>query len=118
MPGRNVQIDAKQDLALGIVRKIDRFEPHIDRRRLQLDGVRRVGDFAVDGQQAEHALDVGQCLPNFAIDDAEKAERHVKLDQEGVDQHEVTYRHAAVDDTGRRAPHHRGDAAGDDHLLA
>jgi hypothetical protein len=68
--------------------------------------------------RVEHALDVRQRLADFAIDDAEKVERDVELDQEGVDQHQVADGHPAVDDAAGGAPHHRRDAERDDQLLA
>ena len=50
-------------------------------------------------QQVEHALDVSQRLTNFPIDHAKKTERHVELNQEGIDQNEVPDGHPAIDDS-------------------
>jgi hypothetical protein len=69
-------------------------------------------------EQAEHALDVGQRLADLAVEHAEVVERHVELDQEGIHQHDVAHRHAAVGDAHRRAPHHQRHAGGDDQRLA
>jgi hypothetical protein len=71
----------------------------------------------VGAHQAEHALDVGEGLADLPVQHAEEVERDVELDQEGVDQHQVAEGHAPLA-TPRGAPHHRGDAHGDDRRLA
>jgi hypothetical protein len=57
-----------------------------------------VGDFAVDSEQTEHTLDVGERLSDFPVDDAEEVEWHVELNQEGIDQYQVTNGHRAIND--------------------
>lgn len=69
-------------------------------------------------EQVEHALDIGQCLPDFPIDDAEEIEGDVELDQEGIDQNQVADRHLAGHHATGSAPHHGGDTEGDDRGLA
>ena len=81
-------------------------------------GIRRIAHFAVGVEQREHALDVGQRLTNFAVEHAQVVKRHVKLDQEGIHQHDVAHRHAPGGHAVCRAPHHQTDASGNDERLA
>ncbi len=84
----------------------------------QRAGIVGIADLAVSIEQGEHALDVGQRLANLAVEHAEVVERHVELDQEGIDQHDVAHRHAPGGDTDGGTPHHQRDTAGDDQRLA
>ena len=116
--GGDGEIDLLENLPIRLVAEIHRLKLNIQRPARHVARVRCIGDFPVLLQQLEHALDVGQRLTDFAIDNAEKVEWRVKLDQEGVDQHEVADGHFTSDDTAGRPPHHGGDAEGDDCLLA
>ncbi|EXI74115.1 MAG: hypothetical protein AW07_02253 [Candidatus Accumulibacter sp. SK-11] len=115
--GRKREIDSVQNLAVGIIGEIhggkaDRHSPGGE-----VDGIGGIGDFPIHCQQVEHALDVGECLPDLPVDDAEEVQRHVELDEKGVDQDEITDRHAAVDDPAGSPPHHRRHPECDDPLL-
>src|ERR1700722_6023228 len=96
--GGNLEIDVEQDLAFGLVKEIDVLEADRAPAHRQDLRLRRVLDFAVFSQQAEHAFHVGKSLLDFAINHAEKIERNIKLDHERVAQHQVADGHAAVDD--------------------
>ena len=61
-----------------------------------------VRDLGLLVQQREHGLDVDEPLPDLAIDHAEEVERHVELDQHGVDHDEIAHRMRAGH--RRRAP--------------
>lgn len=93
----------EQDLPECVVGEIDGVETDLDLAVRQGLRAGRIDDFARRVQQVEHALDVGQRLSDFAIDDAEEVERHVELDQEGVDQHEIA--------DGQRTGEHAGSRA-------
>ena len=69
-------------------------------------------------QQAEHAVHVGQALLDLAVDHAEKIERNIQLDHEGIDQHQITKRHGAGNHAGSGAPDHQTDRHRDDGRLA
>ena len=49
----------------------------------------------VFSQQREHLLDVDQPLLDLAVGRADEVERHVKLDHQGVDHHEIAHRAGA-----------------------
>ena len=117
MPDGDREIQVVENGAVRFVGEVDRVEIDLQRPAGQIAGIGRVGDLAILLEQIEHALDVGQRLANLAIDDTEKIERDVELDQEGVDQHEVADGHPALDHAVGRAPHHRRDAERDDQLL-
>jgi hypothetical protein len=93
------------------------LEAHLGAAPFELPGAAAVGDFPVGAHQAEHALDVGEGLADLPVQHAEEVERHVELDQEGVDQHQVAEGHAPFGHA-RAARHIIGDAHGDDRRLA
>ena len=86
---------------------------HHETRRARL-----VGDLGLHVEQAEHLLHVDECVPDLAIGEAQHVERHVELDQEGVDRHEVAQGHGVMHDAIARHDHHRGQPDGDDNALA
>src|ERR1017187_3089645 len=95
--GRNFEIDIAQNLAPVFIVETDVLETHCALAstvvKLEGYGIRRILDFAMLGDQAKQAFDIGQRLTNLAIKHAKKVEGHVKLDQEGVHQHDVAHCH-------------------------
>ena len=107
-----------ENRAVRFVRETHRLETDIEHSAVEVYRLRGIGDFAVDRQQVEHALDIRQRLAQFAIYDAQEIQRHVKLDQQRVHQHQIADAHTPFDDTEGRAPHHGGDGGGDNDLLS
>ena len=118
LAGRDLEVHVEQDLSRRIVGEADLFETHRGVVGGEAAGVGLVGDFARLVEQAEHALDVGEGLADFAIDHAEEVERDVELQHVGIDQHDVADRHAAVDHADGGLPQHAGDGDGNDCRLA
>ena len=86
-----------------------------DAQRARTGGVLHLGVLL---DQPEHALHVSERLLDLAVDHAEKVERNVELDHEGVHQDKVAYRHRMVDDAKHGAPHDQSHSNGDDRALA
>ncbi|MNW08200.1 hypothetical protein D3C71_2049430 [compost metagenome] len=65
---------------------------------LQLQRVRagRIGHFALFVHQGEHAVQIGEALLDFAVQGAQKVERNVQLDHEGIDHHQVAQRQPPI----------------------
>ena len=84
----------------------------------QWQSARHIGDLALFFHQVEHLVQVGQALLDLTVDHAQKAQRNVKLDHEGVDHHQVAQRHAAVDHALGGTPEHGHQTDRDDQLLA
>ena len=118
LAGRDLEADAVQDLAVGVVAEAHVLEAHRAAARHQRLGVGRVGDLAVLAEQREHLLHVDQRLLDLAVDDAEEVERDVELDHQRVDQHQVAERQRARDDADGRAPDQQRHRRGDDQALA
>ena len=127
---RNVKTDVVQDRARWLVGEVDLLEAHagVARRGIehgralihqrQRPGTGQVGNLAFALHQGEHFLQVGQALLDLAVQHTQKPKRNVKLDHEGVDHHQVTQRHAAIDHALGGAPEHGHQASGNDELLA
>ncbi len=118
LAGGDLEADVVQDRPRRVVREAHVLEAHRAAVHVQHAGVGRVGDLAILLEQREHALEVGQPLLDLAVQHAEEVQRHVQLDQQRVDHHEVAQRHRMRDHAARRAPQQRDQAAGDDQLLA
>ena len=118
LAGWDAEIDIEQDLPPGLVAKADMLEAYRARSGPQFAGIGGILNLAILLQQMKHALDVGQRLPNLAVEHPKMVKGHVKLNQEGIDQYDVTDRHAAVRDSYGGLPHHQRDAAGNDQRLA
>ena len=116
-PARNIEIEIVEDLPLRIVGKVDRRKRDFDRLMRQRSGVRHIDHLTVHREQPEHLLDVGQRLTQLPVEHAEIIERHVKLDQESIDQHQITDGHPPVDDALCCPPHHGDQPQADDDLL-
>ena len=87
-------------------------------RQHQRMGIGRVGDLLLALQQGKHLFQVHQVLLELAVNRAQKVERNVDLDHEGVDHHQVAQRHAPLGHSQGGAPQHGYQASGDDELLA
>ena len=107
-----------QNAARGIVSKRHVVEAHLATAQREWLRVRRVADLLRLGEQAEHALDIGQRLLDLAVDHAEVVERDRELDQERVDHDQVADLQRAGDDAGRGAPQQQREADRDDRGLA
>ena len=94
LPLRRAAIGAFGDL---VVAEIDMLEAHRAAMQGQRGRRRRIGHFAVLFEQREHLFHVGDALLDFAIDHAEEIERDVKLDHEGVHEHQIAQAHRAID---------------------
>ena len=116
--GRDDEAHLVQDRPARVVGKAHRLEA--DRAALDLQGpcVRRVGDLGLERQEAVDVLEVGQGLAQLAVDHAQEVERHVELEEEGVDQHDVAHAQRSGDDVAGGRDHDRGDPGGDDRGLA
>jgi len=117
-PGGDREVHIEQDGALGVVGEADVLEADgaVAHRQLRCAGA--VGDLGWTVQQVEHLRHVRQRMLELGVDHAEEVERDEHLQHEGVDQHQVAQRHAAVDDAACRQAHDQGDAHGDDGALA
>ena len=94
------------------------LETHLavgDVQRARTGGVLHLGVLL---DEPEHPLHVSERLLDLAVDHAEKVERNVELDHEGVHQDKVAYRHRMVDDAKHGAPHDQSHSNGDDRALA
>ena len=68
--------------------------------------------------QHKHFVQVHQALLDLTVQHAQKVERYVQLDHEGVDHHQVAQRHATLHYTLCSTPQHTHKAYRDDELLA
>ena len=116
-PRRYGERHVEQNLAVGLVTKIDMLEAHLAGARQKRCGARRILDFGILIDKVEHALHVGHRLLDLAINDTQKIERDIELDHEGVDQHQIADGHRASDHTQRRPPHDQRYSNGDDRAL-
>lgn len=85
------------------------------RKRLR---IRPVGNFGLYFQKIEHLFDIGQALADFAVDEAYEIERHGKLQQQRIDEHEIADGLLATLHGQRRHHHHDRGADAENHALA
>ena len=78
---------------------------------------RLVVDLALFFQQAKHAVQVGQALLDFAVNHAQKIQRDIELDHEGIDHHQVAQSHAPFHHALCGAPQHGDQGHRNDQLL-
>ncbi len=112
------EIHILQDLPLGVVGKINMAKAHLTLSQLQRPGIGPVLDLRLLLHQLEDQVHVGQGVLDLAVDHAEEVERDEQLQQEGVNQHQVTDRHPARHHSVGGKEHDRGDAKTDDRPLA
>ena len=74
-------------------------------------------DLARHVDQGEHLVQIGQALLDLAIQHAQKVQRNVQLDHEGVDHHQVTDRQPPLGHPLRRPPQHGHQRNRNDQLL-
>ena len=117
-PRRDRERHVEEDLAIGLVAEIDIAEHHGRRPFRQLGRAGLVLHLEVLRHQAEHLVHVGQRLLDLAIDHAEEIERHVELDQEAVDQHQVADGQRPGRHALRGERHQRSHRRGNDQALA
>ncbi|GBD42368.1 hypothetical protein HRbin39_01759 [bacterium HR39] len=79
---------------------------------------RRIVHLRLLVQQPVDVFEVGHRLAELAVDDAEEVERTVELQQEGVDQHHIAHRAAAVQHAVGGEQHEHRHADADDGGLA
>ena len=80
--------------------------------------IRLVGDLGLDLEKLEHLFYVGQALADFAIDETDEVQRHRKLQQKGIDEHEIADGLFTALHGQRRHHHHYRGADTEDHALA
>ena len=116
--GGNIKTHIKQDLPFGLITEIHILEAH---HRGPFGECLRAGlilNFPIFFEQPEHAIHVDQRLFDLAIGHAQKIKRNIKLDQQRVDQHQVTERQVFCGYALRREHHQRGRGNGDNGALA
>ena len=118
MPGGNLEAHVAQHRAPVVVAETDVLEADGATADLQLARAGPVGHFAVLFEQAEHALHVRQRVADFAVHEAEEMQRHVQLDEKGVDQHQIADGHGPLHHALAGHEHENRDADGDDRALA
>ena len=116
--GRDLEIDAVQDLAARVVAEAHGFEADPRARHRERHRSGPVLHVAPLVEQPEQPLHVHQRLLELAVDHAEQEQRRRELEQIGVDEHEVADGELARHHARGRAPHHRGDADRHGHGLA
>ena len=102
---RNVEVEAFQDLAAGVVAEAQALEANLAFGDAQGPGAGLVDDFGGRIEQVPHRLHVDQALADGTIDPAEHVEWAEQLHQQRIDQHHVARGEAAL----APAPH------GEDH---
>ncbi|MCY1181484.1 hypothetical protein D9M73_219910 [compost metagenome] len=107
-----------EDFPARVIAEVHVFEAHARAAGLQRDGAGGVLYVLAFVQQAEQPLHVGQRLFHLAVHHPQHEQRRGELQQVGVHQHQVADGQLAGHHAGSRAPHHRGDADGDDGGLA
>ncbi len=115
--GGHGEVQPIENDAVGPIAKAHIFETHFAPSDLQSWRLRRVLDFLVLFQNGEHALQIRGGLPDLAVDHAQKTQRRVELQHEGVDQHQITQIHAATDHTDGRPPDQQSHGGSDDQAL-
>ena len=94
------------------------LEAHLALLQLHLRCIWLVTDFGITFQQFEDQIHIRQRVLDLAIDDAEKIERDKKLQQEGVDQHQITDAHLAFHHSVGGKKHDAHDTDADDRSLS
>jgi len=115
--GRNVERDIRQDRSGGVIGEVHAVKHHRNRRCRQRACIRGIDDLALGIEQPEHPFDIGQRLTDLPVDHAKEIERHIQLDQEGIDQDQIPHRHRASDNALRGMPHHRHQTRHNNQLL-
>ena len=114
----DLETKVAQDGPLRLVMESDPLETDGAPPQDQGPGVGGVPDLRFPLQQLEHQVHVRQGILDLAIDDPEKIQRDEDLQQEGVDQHQVTDTHLARHHPPGGQPEDQGHAQGDDAALA
>ena len=107
-----------QNLAVVVVAEIDVFEFNFPLRDVQIHGIGRIQDIGRTVQQVEHFIHINQRLFQLAVHHAEEVKRHVQLQHQGVDQHQITQGQSPRHHTLCGVPEDDNQRDGDDHLLA
>ena len=116
--GRDLEVDAVQDLAARVVAEAHGLEADPRPRHRERHRAGPVLHVLPLVEQAEQPLHVRERLLDLAVDHAEQEQRRGELQQVGVDEHEVADGELARHHAGGGAPHHRGDADRHGHGLA
>ena len=85
---------------------------------LQRRRIRRIGDLVWRIQQREHFVHVNQRLLDLAVHHAEEIQRHVQLQHQGIDQHQIADGRAPCHHVACGIPENRNQCDRDNHLLA
>ena len=100
-----------------MIAEIHLLEPQFAPRDGQVGRGGSIADFRRALEQAHQIVHVGQGVLDLPVDDAEKIQRDEQLQQQGVDQHQITQRHLSGGDLTGGEEQDQGDANGDDRAL-
>ena len=109
MACRDAQTDILEYLPARLIGVCYPTENDFTGAQVQLRRIRRVDNLGWRFQQAEQALDISQRLADFAVNKAQKVQRHKQLNHVRVDHHQLTDGHAATTDLSGGHHHHQGD---------
>ena len=76
-----------------------------------------IGHLLLPVHQGKHLVQVGEVLFDFAVNHAQKIQRNVNLQHEGVHHHQVAQRHASLGHALGGQPQHGHQRHGNDELL-
>ena len=118
IPRRNGKGNVLEHRAPSIVSERDVVEDDAATADREAPCAGNIGDFRALVQKLEHLLHVRQRLADLAINETEKIQRQVELDEVRIHHDEVAHRHLASRDVARRHQHQRDQARRDDRALA
>ncbi|NJM32738.1 MAG: hypothetical protein HC848_07675, partial [Limnobacter sp.] len=103
-PGGNFKTEFVQHLPAWFVMKIHRAKFNGGLLQYQKRCAWEVLHFAVFIEQGKHAIDIGQRLLDFPVNNAQKIQWNIQLNHEGIDQHQVAQGHGTIEHTCGAAP--------------
>ncbi len=107
-----------QDGALGFVGKTHVFKAHGGRGQIgQRGGIGAVLHLLRAVHQGEHLVQIDQVLLDFAVDHAQKIERDVNLNHEGIHHDQIAQAQTPIHHPLGGPPQHGHQPDGNDQLL-
>ena len=106
-----------QDLAVGVIAKLDAVKHHLARRHLQRGRVWRIDNLGGLAQQTKHLAHIDQSLPDFAVNRAKETQRQRNLHHIGIDHHKIANSEPPRLHPDRRHHHDDDQPDGDDDIL-
>ena len=116
--GGDGEVDLAQHRSPGIIAEAHRLEAHRGAIQRERARARAVLDLGLQIEQAHQVLEIGQRLPDLAVDHSQEVERLVQLQEEGIDQDHVAHGHGARDHAAGSQDHDHRDPDRDDPGLA